>query len=181
MTAASPRIGASRSTLSTPFCTVITRVSGPTSGRGCSPARSVSHSLTAKSTRSTGPIPAGSSVTLTSFEMQVAERALDLEAVAADGVAMRAAREERDLVTGRRQPRAEITADGARRHDRDPHVVPPQDKVSSDFETSAADPIHRLVIPGRGLQPASPESITTAGGYGFRARAQERAPRNDSN
>src|SRR4051794_14523866 len=34
------------------------------------------------------------------------------------------------------------------------------------------------VIPGRGAA-SNPESITTIGGYGFRARAEEGAPRND--
>ena len=38
MVTSSPRIGARRSTLSTPFCSVITRVLEPTSGRVCSPA-----------------------------------------------------------------------------------------------------------------------------------------------
>ncbi len=60
-------IGASRSTLSTPFCSVITRVSGPTSGRIAWPAASVSHSLTANSTTSTGPTVFGSSVALASL------------------------------------------------------------------------------------------------------------------
>src|SRR3954464_5588227 len=36
-----------------------------------------------------------------------------------------------------------------------------------------------LVIPGCALLGAGPESITTIGGYGFRARAQGGAPRND--
>jgi hypothetical protein len=50
------------------------------------------------------------------------------------------------------------------------------------------DPDHALVIPGRGRRP-SPESITPAGGYGFRTRrhsasktrvnALAAAPRND--
>jgi hypothetical protein len=39
---------------------------------------------------------------------------------------MRAAHDERHVVTGRGQPPAEVTADGARRHHRDSHVVPPQ-------------------------------------------------------
>src|SRR3954453_19418241 len=34
------------------------------------------------------------------------------------------------------------------------------------------------VIPGRS-EATSPESITTNGGYGFRARAEDGAPRND--
>ena len=53
-----------RSRLSTPFCKVMRRLSGPISGRAASAAFSVSHSLTANSTMSTGPTLAGSSVTL---------------------------------------------------------------------------------------------------------------------
>ena len=53
-----------RSTLSTPFCNVMTRVDGPTSGRAISAAFSVSHSLTANSTISTGPTSLGSDVAL---------------------------------------------------------------------------------------------------------------------
>ncbi len=60
-----PRIGCRRSTESTPFCSVITRVSGPTIGRMSSPAFSVSHSLTANSTISTGATDLGSSVAVT--------------------------------------------------------------------------------------------------------------------
>src|SRR3954470_7376426 len=36
-----------------------------------------------------------------------------------------------------------------------------------------------FVIPGCALLGAGPESITTIGGYGFRARAEDGAPRND--
>jgi hypothetical protein len=55
-------------------------------------------------------------------QMQVAERALDAQAVAADRVAMRAARDEDHLVSGLREAGAEIAADSTRRHDRHPHV-----------------------------------------------------------
>jgi hypothetical protein len=36
-----------------------------------------------------------------------------------------------------------------------------------------------IVIPGRGLLAASPESITPVGEYGFRVRSLALAPRND--
>ena len=122
----SPRIGASRSTLSTPFCNVITRVSGRPADASARPAVSVSHSLTANSTTSTGPTVFGSSVTF-GISSSAGRRACSRPSGrCADGVAMRAARDERDVVTGRRQPRAEIAADGARRHDRDAHMSPPQ-------------------------------------------------------
>ena len=62
MTCGAPSTRESTSTLSTPFCSVSTPVAGPTSGRAASAARSVSYSLTAKITSSTGPIAAGSSV-----------------------------------------------------------------------------------------------------------------------
>ena len=105
-----------RSTLSTPFCSVIRRVSGPINGFACSAAFSVSQSLTANSTISTGPTSAGSSVDLGVFQMQIAERAFDLQPVLADGIEMRAARDEMHLVSGRGHARAEISADRARRH-----------------------------------------------------------------
>ncbi len=54
-----------RSTLSTPFCKVMTRVWAPTNGFATSAAISVSHNLTANSTTSTGPISFGSEVART--------------------------------------------------------------------------------------------------------------------
>jgi hypothetical protein len=48
-------------------------------------------------------------------------------------------------------------------------------KCESEFGTL---PIQPSVIPGRALR-ANPESITTIGGYGFRACAQVGASRND--
>jgi hypothetical protein len=55
-------------------------------------------------------------------QMQVAVHALDGEAVLGDGVAMRAARDEENLVSVRRQPAPEIAADRSRRHCRNTHV-----------------------------------------------------------
>ena len=55
------------------FCSVITRVWGPSSGQVCSPAVSV-----IRNTRSTGPTRATSSVTFDIFEMEIAERALSI-------------------------------------------------------------------------------------------------------
>ena len=60
-----------RSTLSTPFCNVMRRVSLPISGFACAAAFSVSQSLTANNTISTGPTCAGSSVTLASFRCRL--------------------------------------------------------------------------------------------------------------
>ena len=62
ITACRPRIGASRSAASTPFCRGITAVSLPTIGLIASPALSTSHSFTQNSTTSTGPTVFGSSV-----------------------------------------------------------------------------------------------------------------------
>src|SRR5215472_5570098 len=53
--------------------------------------------------------------------MKVAEGAFYFETVAANGVAMRAARNERHVVARRGHPPAEITSHGTRCHDRDPH------------------------------------------------------------
>jgi hypothetical protein len=55
------------------------------------------------------------------LEMKVAEGALDLEAIPANGIAMRAARDERHVVSGRGHPPAVIASHGACRHHRDPH------------------------------------------------------------
>jgi hypothetical protein len=84
---------------------------GPSSGQVCSPAVSLSHSFTANNTRSTGPTCAASSVTLTFFEMEIAERALDLEAFLADVIAMGAAGDENHIMAGCRHSLAEISAD----------------------------------------------------------------------
>ena len=54
-------------------------------------------------------------------EMEVAVDARDLQSVVADGLEMRATREEHDVVPRGGEPRAEIAADGSRRHDRNPH------------------------------------------------------------
>ncbi len=62
MTASLPRIGISRSLASMPFCSGMTAVLGPISGRMAAPALSTSHSLTQNSTISTGPMSAGRSV-----------------------------------------------------------------------------------------------------------------------
>ena len=50
ITASLPSIGTSRSLASIPFCSGITAVSGPTSGRMAAPALSTSHSLTQNKT-----------------------------------------------------------------------------------------------------------------------------------
>src|SRR5262249_36386982 len=55
--------------------------------------------------------------------MKVAEGAFYFETVAANGVAMRAARNERHVVARRGHPPAEITSHGTRCHDRDPHLA----------------------------------------------------------
>ena len=116
-----PGSAAAARPLSMPFCSVMTRVAGPTSGRACSAAASVSHSLTANSTMSTGPTAAGSSVALTGRQVQVAEDAVDREAVLAQGRKIRAARDEAHVVSRGREPRAEITADRPCRHRRNAH------------------------------------------------------------
>ncbi len=108
-----PRIGDSASTLSTPFCRVMTRVSGVTIGLICAAAFSVSQSLTANSTMSTGATVAGIVGRGHFRQMQVAKRAFDLQPVAVQRVEMRAAGKERDVVPGRSQARAVIGADRA--------------------------------------------------------------------
>src|SRR5499427_833400 len=63
------------------------------------------------------------------LEMKVAKRALYAQAIAANGIAMRATRNEGHVVSGRGHSPAEITSDGARRHDRHPHAAPSAAKV----------------------------------------------------
>src|SRR5437660_1568015 len=65
MSAFSPRIGRSMSSFCTPFWSEMTPVSGVTMGSSERAAGSVSQSLTQNIAISTGPMPAGSSVTLT--------------------------------------------------------------------------------------------------------------------
>jgi hypothetical protein len=55
--------------------------------------------------------------------MQVTVGALYSEAIPANGITMRAARNECHVVSGRSHPPAEIAPDGTRCHDRHPHVV----------------------------------------------------------
>src|SRR5215471_11157581 len=55
--------------------------------------------------------------------MKVAEGVFYFETVAANGVAIRAARNERHVIARRGHPPAEITSHGARCHDRDPHLA----------------------------------------------------------
>jgi hypothetical protein len=68
--------------------------------------------------------------------VKVTKGTLYLEAIPANGIAMRAAGTERHIVSSRRHPPAEVTSDGTRRHDRDPHVATPQGKVSLRPKTS---------------------------------------------
>ncbi len=114
-----------RSTLSTPFCKVMTRVFGPTSGRARSAAVSVSHSLTANSTMSTGPTLLGSSVTFGFGKCRSPCTLSSLRPFAFDRREIGAARDEEHVVAGRRHARAEIAADRARRHCRYPHEAAP--------------------------------------------------------
>jgi len=117
-----PRIGCRRSTESTPFCSVITRVSGPTIGRMSSPAFSVSHSLTANSTISTGATDLGSSVavTLGSARSPLVLSIFSPRSRSAARLAPRA--KKTTSCPARRQPPAEISADGSGRHHPDAHV-----------------------------------------------------------
>jgi hypothetical protein len=57
------------------------------------------------------------------LQIKVAQGALYLEAVPANSVAVRAARDKRHIVPSCGHPPAEITSDSPRRHDRDPHVA----------------------------------------------------------
>jgi hypothetical protein len=56
--------------------------------------------------------------------MKVAEGALDLEAIPANGIAMSATRNERHIMAGRSHPPAVVASHGARCHDRNPHPAP---------------------------------------------------------
>ena len=103
MTRSAPSTADNRSTLSTPFWNVMRRLSGPSSGRAAAAAVSVSHSLTANSTMSTGPDLGGIVGDVWLRQMQVAVHALDLEAVLGDRIAMGAARDEEDIVARRGQ------------------------------------------------------------------------------
>src|SRR5262249_9321747 len=71
------------------------------------------------------------------LEMKVAERALYAQAIAANGIAMRATRNEGHVVSGRGHSPAERTSDAARRHDRHPHVAPSVGKIFAPAPTTA--------------------------------------------
>jgi hypothetical protein len=59
--------------------------------------------------------------------MKVAKGALYLETISANCIAMRAARNERHIMSSCGYPPAEITSHGTGCHDRNPHVTPPRD------------------------------------------------------
>jgi hypothetical protein len=58
------------------------------------------------------------------LQMKVAKGALYLEAISTNCIAMRAARNERHIMSSRSYPPAEITSHGTGCHDRDSHVTP---------------------------------------------------------
>ena len=99
----------------------MTTVSGPISGGSSASALSVSYSLTAKKTMSTGPTAAGSLSAFTLRQVDVALRAVDAQSARPHRVEVRAAREKRDVGAGRGQPSAEVAADAAAADDRDSH------------------------------------------------------------
>ncbi|MCX7298499.1 MAG: hypothetical protein NTU64_16920 [Hyphomicrobiales bacterium] len=60
--------------------------------------------------------------------MQIAVHAFDCQPVLPDRCEITSARDEENIVPGRRHARAEITADGTRRHCRDTHAFNPCDE-----------------------------------------------------
>ena len=100
----------------------MTRVFGPTRGLASSAAVSVSQSLTANSTTSTGPTSFGIGRGVDLRQVQVAVHAFDLEAVLAQRIEMGAARDVGDVMARGLHPSAEIGADRAGRHRCDFHV-----------------------------------------------------------
>ena len=57
------------------------------------------------------------------FEVQIAIGAFEGQAVCPQRRQMRTARDEMNILTGRRESRAEVTANAARRHDRNFHTL----------------------------------------------------------
>jgi hypothetical protein len=57
------------------------------------------------------------------FEVEIAERALDLEAFPANGIAMGAAGDENHIMAGCRHAPAEISADRPSCHNRNSHLT----------------------------------------------------------
>ena len=118
-------MGAMRSTLSMPFCKVMTRVFGPTIGRRqfCRLLRvpqldREQHDIDrADRLRIVGRVDLG--------QMQVAVDALDFEAVLFDRIEIGAAGDEKDLVPRGRHACGEISADCARCHRRYTHRLTP--------------------------------------------------------
>ena len=118
-----PKALASISSLRTPFWNEMIAVSGPTTGLIWASAGSVSHSLTAKMTRSTTPMVAGSSVAVT-FGSWNGVRAGDARPSLPHRREMGAARDEGHVGAALGKARAEIAADAARTHDRYAHRLP---------------------------------------------------------
>ena len=120
-----PTILPMRSALSTPFWNVNTVAPPATSAFRLSAAVSVSPSLTAKMMASAAGISRGIGHHLHRFQVQLADVAVEAQAVLAHRRQVRAARHERHVVAGRRQPRAEVAADPAGSHHRDFHSKSP--------------------------------------------------------
>ena len=115
-----PTMGPSMSSFCTPFCSEMTAVSGPISGRIWRPALSVSRSFTEKITMSTLPMVLGSSVAFT-FGRLDRLHAFDFDAVLLQSVKLRAACDESHVRAAILKHRAVVAADAARTHDRDFH------------------------------------------------------------
>ena len=81
--------------------------------------------------------------------MKVAKGTLYLEAILANCIAMRAARNERYIMSSRGHPPAEITSHGTRCHDRNPQLAPPWPRYSFRQNTSTSEGPKSLSCAGR--------------------------------
>src|SRR6516165_2551910 len=81
--------------------------------------------------------------------MKVAKGTLYLKAILANCIAMRAARNERYIMSSRGHPPAEITSHGTRCHDRNPQLAPPWPRYSFRQNTSTSEGPKSLSCAGR--------------------------------
>ena len=115
-----------RSALSTPFWKVKTVAPLATSGCRLRAALSVSPIFTAKMMASAAAISPASATTCTGIEVQHADLAVEAQAALAHRRQVRAAGDERHVVAGRGQPRAEVAANPAGPDHGDLHSTSPR-------------------------------------------------------
>ena len=116
------------------------------SGDSAAAAASVSHSLTVKSTRSTGPISAGTSVAVTFGRWRSPNGTLDPEPALAHRSEMRASCNKSNVLTRRGEAGADVSTKAAGAHNRNAHDVVPANSKKTIGRKIAPKPIDAVEV-----------------------------------